>query len=370
MRSRLIIATALITVSGNSFAQGVNTKAPFTITLGGEIKHDLYVVNDKQIDGNGRESVMDYHIRLRAEARSENGLSYGFVTRFRNNQEGPNQARQDVVGTDRKYIFLSGPWGMVQLGDTVAPDTEFEVQAPTIGIGQADNGTGISTGLFGFYHANEGEFDTKLVYFTPVLSGFQAGISYTPEKASRGRDSARSEYITGSGNNYRDLVSLGAQYNTSLSAIGVKLGGGIQIGTRKDPSASVISTLGDYQSWHLGAQLSYAGFTFGGHYFNNGETSLSRGDDQAGWQLGLTYVTGPWSIGASYGEQTTDYAAVGTRDATDRAYGIGAAYQLAPGLSLQADAMRFVAESQTTGLKAGATKNEGTKFTLRTRIDF
>ena len=43
---------------------------------------------------------------------------------------------------------------------------------------------------------------------------------------------------------------------------------------------------------------------------------------------------------------------------------------LAAGLSLQADVIKFDAESQTTGLKAGKSKNDGTLFTFRTRVDF
>lgn len=370
MKKILLGTSALVLFAGAAAAQQVTTKAPFTVTLGGSIRSDFVIVNDELANMESREARIDYRLHLKAEAKAENGLTYGFDMRLRNNQNSSNQSNQDVVGADRKFVYMGGSWGQVQLGDTLAPDSNFEVQAPSVGIGQADYAFGTSTGNYSFYHFNEGTFDTKLVYYTPVFSGFQAGISYTPEKGSRGRDNARSKFITGSGNNYSDLIALGAAYTGKFSDVGVKLGGGVEFGDEKDTSATVKATQGDYTVWHLGAQVSYAGFTFGGHYFDNGESGLAKGDDQIGWQLGLTYSTGPWGVGANYARVETDYAARGRADTTDYVWGVGGAYQLAPGLSLQADVVFFEAESQTSGLKAGKSKNDGTLFTFRTRVDF
>ncbi|MCK6441424.1 porin [Elstera cyanobacteriorum] len=370
MKKILLGTSALVLLAGAAAAQQVTTKAPFTVTLGGSIRSDFIIVNDNAANASSREARLDYRLHLKAEAKAENGLTYGFDARLRNNQNGSGQANQDVVGADRKFVYMGGSWGKIELGDTLAPDSNFEVQAPSVGIGQADYAFGPSTGNYSYYHFNEGTFDTKVVYYTPVFSGFQAGISYTPEKGSRGRDNARSKFVTGSSNNYNDLIALGAAYTGKFGDVGVKLGGGVEFGDEKDVSSTVKATVGDYTVWHLGAQVSYAGFTFGGHYFDNGESGLAKGDDQIGWQLGLTYSTGPWGVGINYARVDTDYAARGRRDDTDYMVGLGAAYQLAPGLSLQADIVKFEAESQTTGLKAGNTKNDGTLFTFRTRVDF
>lgn len=370
MKKILLGTSALVLLAGAAAAQQVTTKAPFTVTLGGSVRSDFIILNDNAASVSSREARLDYRLHLKAEAKAENGLTYGFDARLRNNQ---NSVGQDVVGADRKFVYMGGSWGQVQLGDTLAVDSNFEVQAPTVGIGQADYAFGPSVNQYSFYHANEGEFHTKLVYYTPVFSGFQAGISYTPEKGSAGRDNARTKIASGS-NNYKDLISLGAAYTGSFSGVGVKLGGGVQFGEAKDVSATVRANVDDYVVWHLGAQLSYAGFTFGGHYYDNqGQGNggqLAKGDDQIGWQLGLTYSTGPWGVGINYARTETDYAARGRRDDSDYMVGLGAAYQLAPGLSLQADVVKFEAESQTTGLKAGKTKNDGTLFTFRTRVDF
>ena len=76
-------------------------------------------------------------------------------------------------------------------------------------------------------------------------------------------------------------------------------------------------------------------------------------------------------MGANYSRVETDYKARGVSDTTDYAWGLGAAYQLAPGLSLQGDIVFFEAESaDKSALKAGKTKNDGTLFTFRTRVDF
>jgi hypothetical protein len=328
------------------------------------------IVNDNLANQESREARIDYRVTLKAEAKAENGLTYGFDFRLRNNQNGSNQATQDAIGADRKFIYMGGSWGQIQLGDTVTPASNFEVQAPTVGAGQADYAFGTSTGNYSFYHFNEGTFDTKVVYYTPVFSGFQAGVSYTPEKGSRGRDNARSKFITGSGNNYNDIIGLGAAYTGKFGDVGVKVGAGVDFGDAKDTSATAKATQGDYTVWNVGAQVSYAGFTFGGHYYDNGETGLLKGDDQFGWQLGLTYVVGPWGVGVSYARTETDPAARGSKNMTDYVVGLGGAYQLAPGLALQADIAKFEAESANSGLKAGKTKNDGTLFTFRTRLQF
>ncbi len=371
MKKILLATSALVLVAGAASAQQVTTKAPFTVTLGGSVRSEFMLVNDDAANASSREARLDYRLTLKAEAKAENGLTYGFSARLRNNQNGANQARQDVLGADTKFIYLSGAWGKVELGDTMAVDSELEVQAPTVGIGQADYAFGIDTGRYSYYHVNEGEFDTKLVYYTPVFAGFQAGISYTPEKGSAGRDNARSKFATGGANDYNDLIAIAAKYNREFGDIAFTVGGGIQWGDQKDTSATVRSTLGDYAAWHLGATVGYEGFVVGGHYFNNGETGLGKGDKEFGWQLGLTYETGPVAVGVNYARIQTDYKARGVTDTTDTAYGIGAAYQLAPGLSLQADVIKFNAESADRSvLKAGKTKNDGTLFTFRTRLDF
>lgn len=366
MKKILLATTALVLVAGAASAQQVTTKAPFTVTLGGSVRSDFIIASDDQANAQSREARLDYRLHIKAEAKAENGLTYGFDARLRNNQQGANQARQDVLGADRKYVYLGGSWGQIQLGDTPAPETNFEVHAPSVGIGQADYAFGIETGQFSYYQAYEDTYDTKMVYYTPVFSGFQAGISWAPEQGSHGRDNARSKFASTGGNLYRDLISVGAAYNKEFGDVSLAIGAGGQWGSTKRNAG-----VGDFAVWNVGVNVGYKGFTFGGNYYDNGETFLAKGDDQTGWQLGLTYATGAWAVGVNYARTETDYAARGVRDTTDIAYGIGAAYQLAPGLSLQADVIKFDAESADRSvLKARKTSNEGTLFTFRTRVDF
>lgn len=368
MKKILLGTSALVLFAGAAAAQQVTTKAPFTVTLGGSVRSDFTIMSDDVANAQSREARIDYRLHLKAEAKAENGLTYGFNARLRNNQNSAGQTNQDVVGADRKYIYLGGSWGRVELGDADSVGTNFELQAPFV-FSTADLTFGSSYGNYSYYFFDEGNFHTKFAYYTPVFSGFQAGISWTPERNSRGRDNARSKYVTGSGNDYRDILTIGAGYTGKFGDVGLKVSGSFETGETKDISASVKSTKGDLQHWNLGAQISYAGFTFGGHYFDNGESGLAKGDDQTSWQVGLKYETGPWGVGLHYSVVETDYAARGTRDTSDSIISLGAGYTLAPGLNLQADVAKLNIES-ATGLKAGKTKNDGTQFTFRTRVDF
>ncbi|MFY8106472.1 MAG: porin, partial [Elstera sp.] len=260
MKKILLGTSALVLLAGAAAAQQVTTKAPFTVTLGGSIRSDWFFFNDDVNNASSREARIDYRLNFKAEAKAENGLTYGFDARLRNNQNGANQANQDVVGADRKFIYLSGSWGRVEFGDTVSAPTEFEVLSPFI-FSTADVTFGSAYGNYALYFPNEGTFHTKVNYYTPTFAGFRAGISYTPEYNSRGRDNARSKFVTGGGNLYKDIIAIGAGYNNKFGDVGLKIGAGYEAGETKETSATVKSTAGDMQVWNIGAQVSYAGFT-------------------------------------------------------------------------------------------------------------
>lgn len=353
MRKLLLSSAALALLSGGAFAQQVTTSSPFTVTLGGSIRSD-FAFFDEDISNVNRESRLDARLFVKAEAKADNGLTYGFSNRIRTAGSGGNNMIMDY-----KYIYAKGSWGTVNLGDYQGASTQLEVVAPTVGIGQVDYAAFTNAGAAGLFWATEDTPDTKVTYLTPSFSGFQAGISYTPEKDDSGRG------IRKTGTRYHDVTEAAAKYSNTFGAVGVTVGGGYEIGAESRLPAD--AALGDYQIWYLGAKVSYAGFTFGGNYYDNGETALNPGDDQDGWAVGLTYATGPFGVGASYARANTKTGGVKFED---QIWGVGGAYRLAPGLSLQSDINYVDAESDTNSTATGVQDNKAWQLVLRTRVDF
>jgi hypothetical protein len=349
MKKLLLGTTALVLLSGAAAAQQVTTSSPFTVTLGGSVRSDFSFF-DEDVSNVNREQRLDTRLTLGAEAKADNGLVYGFNGRIRTSGDGGNGMIMDY-----KYLYAKGAWGAVNLGDYQGAATQLEVVAPTVGIGQADYAAFTGAGFASLFWATEDQADTRITYITPSFSGFQAGLSYTPEKGDSGRG------IQKTGARYRDIAEVAAQYSGEFGGVGVTVGGGFELGGEST------SALGDYQVWNLGAQVSYAGFSFGGNYYDNGETGLGQGADQYGWALGLTYATGPFGVGASYVRTTTDLA--GSSKVDDQIWGVGGAYKLAPGLSLQAD-VNYINSDDADTDTAGNQDNKAWQLVLRTRVDF
>jgi hypothetical protein len=357
MKKILLGTTALVLLSGAAAAQQVTTKAPFTVTLGGSVRYNMSFF-DQDVTGVNREQSIDTRLTLKAEAKADNGLVYGYTGRIRTLSNGGN-----AMILDRSAIYATGTWGAVYLGDDDDARTRLEVLNPTVGIGQADQAGFLSAGNNSMFWSTEGNFATKITYMTPSFSGFQAGVSYTPENNTKRNISLPAKGVQATDNPaFSDWFDIGAGYTGSFGQVGVKVGGGVGFAAA-DRGPNTRQTW----NWNLGAQLSYAGFTFGGYYWddnNVGSLSTSRsGDNLISYGLGLTYTTGPWGLGASWVQTNLDRTGT-LRDQTDTVYGVGAAYQLAPGLSLQGDINMVDSDSQ------GTRGNDGWGFTFRTRVDF
>ncbi len=372
MRFKLLgTLTGVLLVSGSALAQQVVTKSPFTVTLGGSVRSDFGIMQDDTANAQNREARIDYRLHLKAEAKAENGLVYGFDARLRNNQNGANQASQDVLGADRKFVYLKGDsWGQIQLGDNNGVATQLETATPNVGIGQGDLVPFANYGAYNFYYFDRDTFATRVAYITPRVAGFQAGVTYTPEYRDTGRNNRRGNSDV-TGGNYKDELEFALTTQQKFGAFGLQATAAYLTAKEK------VQTVGDFSVLSLGAVASYdiapgQTIAFGGNYFDNGETNKARTArgtaETTGWNIGLSYtVANAWAVAANYTENETDQP-IG-RDLKDRVIGIGGSYQLAPGLALQADVDFFDIET-ATGLKTGKTSNEGTQFTFRTRVDF
>jgi hypothetical protein len=105
---------------------------------------------------------------------------------------------------------------------------------------------------------------TKLSYYTPRISGFQFGASYTPDSANNGATYTNIydvDFIR-----IKNIVSLGANYSEDFNNLGVALSATAEKGKTQNSKSPIAVQRDNLFSYDLAASLSYFGFTLGASY--------------------------------------------------------------------------------------------------------
>jgi len=343
MLRQLMLTTAVATIALVPAA----AHAEMEVVLGGYVNFQAGFFDNDAADNSGRDFQSESEVRVTAKNKTDSGLEYGaYIELF--------TSTSDSANTDETNIYLAGDWGRVELGDQDGAGNELAVITPYVGIGQvigsfvdfipaADRGYAPSeTAADPNVKAADMTDATKVTYYTPRMSGFQAGLSYAPERDSDGEEV---EFLDNSGN-FEDGFEFGANYKNSFSDVDVKIGGSFDMASAKTGSG-----LEDISAYTLGAQLGYAGFTLGGGYTDNGDSGQTAGgtdDNVSNWNLGLTYNADNWGVGINYIDVDFDETAVplGVTGATGAggdftAWGVGGTYKVAPGLTAGADFVSY-----------------------------
>jgi outer membrane protein OmpU len=250
---------------------------------------------------------------------------------------------------------------------------------------------------------------TKITYLSPVIAGFRAGISYVPNGAQNGflnatgagiRSGMTITSLTGAGiavpgvsttstgaallgtcgtgclaanhaayGDYQDWIEVGAQWRGTIGDIGL---GAMteythashksslfqpQAGALQGSSGAVGAPAPgggqfgyhyvDINSFAVGGQASWMGFTIGGSFADHFRSTLltgpglQTGQDAYDIAAGIQYAIGPWVVGYNY-SYSLDAGSVsplnikanGGGSSNIEWHSLGAKYILAPGLFL------------------------------------
>jgi predicted porin len=134
--------------------------------------------------------------------------------------------------------------------------------------------------------------------------------------------------------------------------------GGYELG---DLEADTDNSEDDRESFHVGVNIGFSGFTVGGSYGEDNQ-GLAGSQDLSGWDVGVTYSTGPWGVGATWFHGETELAA-GGNDEVDLAE-IGANYALGPGITIMG-ALQYYDEDNNV-----ATNTDGIAFSIGSKLSF
>ena len=190
------------------------------------------------------------------------------------------------------------------------------------------------------------EQSPKATYYTPVVNGVKAGISYTPTGRKGNNFFAQTPMPTSEADDeYKDVIGYGAQWKgefggTSLgiSAVGAQSDDALILGGLNDDGKLITAVsaqgLGYYE---LTSQVGVGGFQVAGTYWDYGDGGAPAGADQdySGWAINAVYTFGPYGLELQYANAEQERTYKDPADNTESEFvgwGIGLGYSIAPGL--------------------------------------
>lgn len=350
MRKLMLATTALL---GCGMVMGAApANALDEVTMGGEYVTRLGFFDYDNVagltDSNTRDMRNDIELHFGVEGTTDTGLVYGGHTEL--NNSGSN------LVVDEAYMYLSGSFGMVQLGDEDGVVDGMRVLAPSVGfeMGVADGPFQFLNGEIGtlVQTSNTGD-STKINYFSPNYQGLQLGLSWTPEAGNNGTMVSFDETQS----TMDDMFEVALRYDVEYEEFAMRFMGSYSFGDADN------SGLEDVSSWMIGMDVTYASFTFGGAYVDNSDSGLVAGaEDQTEWQLGISYENGPFGVAFNYVD-TESYKSLGYADQS--LYGVMASYKVAEGLEVGGHVYVFDQDFEAAGIE-----NDGYVVTLQTAVLF
>ncbi len=237
---------------------------------------------------------------------------------------------------DELWIYFQNSWGEFRFGneDSVVDILNINGSINNAGTGGLD---GNQRTVGDPKLTDDGEA-TKVLYFTPVVAGFQGGVSYSINSDDFGESVGTTE-------DREDNVAIGANWQGAIGPVT----GGIFAGWSRATASE-----DDMNNWQVGAEIGFAGFSLAGSYADE----TSEVTDRSGfWNVGLgTEFAG---VGTSFGYQFDNVA---DGDGQQQ-YVLSADTPILPGVALRGD----VAYVENFG---GIGGNDGMNALVELRVAF
>ena len=275
----------------------------------------------------------DWILQFSGSTTLENGLTVGVFIEL--DEQGDNTSRNpannDGTNEDDVRAFISGGFGTFLIGDLhpIADSTDgfyvdggsgMNLSSATFEV--AGNSSTIMTPLTDDPVPGEAG---SLAYQTPTFAGFSGAVSYTPDLAevSNGVSQADNDAV-------EEAWSFGVFYDNSFGAVDFSASGGVLFAQGEAGN-------NDHMQYNVGANIGFAGFTFGGGVQHVVEQAGGVGayDEQFISQLGVSYSIDKVSVGVSGQYASGDVNTATTAGDTDRVWGVmlDGSYALGPGIT-------------------------------------
>lgn len=267
----------------------------------------------------------DTEFEVNGEVTLDNGITAGMSVEVEaDNADGTNFDGDNI---DENLIYLEGSFGRVEFGHEDGPADVMDYGATSVKAvfpGGYNNTTGTIINRIGGAPITPVLFDssdgTKITYYTPRFSGFQAGLSLAP-------DSTQADPVAPvrQGGPLQDHFEYGVNYVNSFNGFDLAASVTGNYGASPNPS-----TAEDPYSITGGLVVGFGGFEFGGSY---GYGENQNEDELQAFDLGVGYSTGPWSVSLTGIYSQIDFNAVNAENALTEGQ-LGVNYALGSGVSV------------------------------------
>jgi outer membrane protein OmpU len=300
-------------------------------------------------DGFG---IVQYgEIRYKVSGKTDSGLKWGAYFEDVMNDSDAKQNSDTTtdsqkvnsakVSTDEVNIWLSGSWGKLEIGgQDGAADKMYAGPGKLENIGSADFGQYANTkaeqldGGKDKDNATDSSDATKITYYTPRVSGFQAGYSYVPNSEAVGTSKERS---SASGAEFHELGIgyKGKAGGAKFEVVGnYTRGEGESVGT--DPN----------QSYRISGRVSTGPWSVAASYVDRNEHDTGVGSDESAWMIGAAYKSGRMSVSLTHLNAKLSLG-TGTADDDYKQTSLSVGYNLGGGLTVAAGLAKFDANALT-----------------------
>ncbi len=359
--------------------------AQVSLELGGYFKgYGAFVDQDENTgqETNDFDIIRNTEIHFGGETTLDNGLTVGAHIEADTDVENTN----DSFEVDESYVYFSGGWGRVNFGAEDGASYLLQVAAPSAdsnidGIRQFVNPVNYTSLLTGGTQAgqignfaiganNSGGVDydadasgksDKFTYLSPIMNGFQAGLSFSPDTDFANENGIGLDDQAGViGATYEVAV----RYEGQFEGVGVIGGAGYSHGDLEAAAAGS----DDREQWNVGLDLDFGPIGVGAVYVeDNGAVNGAANDDEETIVVGVDYTTGPFKIGASYYDQDNTFA---VNNLETKRYSGGVTYTYGPGMTFRGS-VGYI-EHEATGIEpvGGSNDVDATYVTLGTQINF
>lgn len=297
------------------------------LKLGGYFKGYINYVDQDEAAGQSVHAVdllRQTEVHFDGKTTLDNGLTVGAHI------EGRADVGDDFA-VDETYIFFSGDWGRVNFGGTYGAPYILQVVAPAADTnidGRLQLFNPINFTAAGLNATNIGETDydhdvsakvDKITYLTPLFSGFQAGVSYTPDNdASRalGGNAPDNDDTVAT----TDIWEIAARFEQKLEQFAYRIGAGYTKGQTETGSGE------DRDAWNVALDFDIGAFGIGAAYQVD---DLGNANDDVSYSvIGVDYTMGDFVYGASYYNKDNDI-----NDIDFDRYSVGVQYTYGPGMT-------------------------------------
>ncbi len=369
MKKILFASSAL--VAAGALATPAFAADPIKVGVSGYF-HQL-IVHTSQDDSAGQPGANQHSIRLSREAEIafsgsttlDNGVTVGVNVQL--------EAESCGDQIDESYIEFKGAFGDIIMGAENGAHLKMVRGAP----GVLGGWTSVWTSNFRhfsqggnaaniFYGDASGD-NEKITYFSPKIGGmFRVGASYTWDSCEEATGGCGGSYsgpeADNNANDQSNIWEVGAE-------VGGKAGGAsYNISATYQKADLEVAAAGseDFKVWSIGGDVSMSGVKIGAGYSKDNQGTSAANTDNTNWNIGATYSTGPWTVGAAYGN-TEDEAGTGAGSDERKTWHLGGSYTFGPGISFSAGIENTKLEDNAN---AAANENDATSIIVGTALFF